>query len=349
MKKNKDGMLGFSMLGLLLFFMTIGVTSVLSIIVYHFVNEASGGNIVAICFSVLGMISFGAFVCTLFDILRRKRMVERPAKLILEATQKIASGDFSVRLSSIHEFANYDQYDLIYQNINAMTEELSRNEVLKNDFISNVSHEIKTPLSVIQNYAKTLQNDNIDEEKKQECLKGLIEQSKRLSALISNILKLNKLENQKLIPEKDEFDLSELVRVCIIDFESLFERKKLELVCDIDDIKIVNSESLLELVFNNLISNAIKFTPEGGKITITLKDDGEYAILSVQDTGCGISKEVGQHIFEKFYQGDTSRASEGNGLGLALVKKVIDVIGGEISVESKVGVGSKFTIKLKKD
>ena len=275
-------------------------------------------------------------------------MVEKPVNKILYATERIAMGDFSVKLELEHDYNKYDEYDLIFDNINTMTAELSRNEILKNDFISNVSHEIKTPLAVMQNYAKALQLNNIDDKKRKEYLKGLILQSNKISNLISNILKLNKLDNQEIVPEIMEFDLGELVRTCTLGFEQLMEDKCLELVCDIDDIDIVSSRDLLEIVINNLISNAIKFTEQGGKICISLKAENDSAVIKVKDTGCGISQEIGEHIFDKFYQGDTSRANEGNGLGLAIVKRVIDLIGGEIAVESSINVGSTFIIKLKR-
>jgi len=291
----------------------------------------------------------GAFVCTLCDKLRRKVMIEQPVKKILDATEAIASGDFTVKITHVHDYHRFDQYDLIFDNINTMTAELSKNELLKNDFISNVSHEIKTPLSVIQNYAKSLQNENLPNEKKQEYLNALVIQTKKLSDLISNILKLNKLENQHVLPEIEYFDLSELVRMCAISFENLIDQKEIDLSCDIDEINIKSSPSLIELAINNLISNAIKFTPLKGKISITLKNLDKYAKIQIQDNGCGISKDVGEHIFEKFYQGDKTRSSEGNGLGLSLVKRVIDTLGGQIIVESKVNIGSTFTILLNKE
>lgn len=347
--KNKKRYIGFSLIGFVLFFLTITITSTACIFVYYFVTKASNGNIWAVGFSVLGTILFGAVVCCLCDIFRRKKMIEKPLKMILDATEKIAAGDFNVRLVPLHEFIKYDEYDFIFNNLNTMAQELSKNEILKTDFISNVSHEIKTPLTVIQNYAKALQKDNLSDEKKLEFLNGLTLQTKKLSDLISNILKLNKLENQQIIPEIEEFDLSELLRISALSYENLLEKKNIKLKCDIDEIKIVSSETLLEIVFNNLISNAIKFTDNGGEIFISLKEEGNCAVIKIKDTGCGISKEVGTYIFDKFYQGDTSRSAEGNGLGLSLVKKVIDLIGGEISVESKLGVGSTFSVKLKKE
>lgn len=349
MKKRRDSGVKFSFAGFVLFFFTILISSTFSIVAFYFATAKSNGNVTIVAISVLSIILVFTIICTLSDILRRKLMVERPVKRILNATQKIASGDFSIKLTHEHNYERYDEYDLIFDNINTMTAELSKNELLKNDFISNVSHEIKTPLAVIQNYAKLLQNEKLAKEKKQECLNGLIIQTKRLSELISNILKLNKLENQQIVPEIEEFDLAELVRVCTLNFENIIEKKNISLNCDIDEMKITSSANMLEIVINNLISNAIKFTNNNGQITISLKQDSSYAIIKVTDTGCGISSEIGEHIFEKFYQGDTSRSSEGNGLGLALVKKVIDLLGGHISVESKVGVGSTFMVKLKKD
>ena len=348
MKKRKDE-IGFSIVGFFLFFLTIALAATASIFIYYLANEKTNGNTWVVVFSVLGIIVFCAILCTFVDIIRRRAMVGKPVKKILDATEKIASGDFSVKLIPLHEYDRYDQYDLIFENINTMTAELNKNELLKTDFISNVSHEIKTPLAVIQNYAKALQNSNISNDKKEEYLKGLIIQTKKLSDLITNILKLNKLENQQIMPEIEEFDLAELVRVCTLGFESIIEKKQQTLEVDIDEIKIVSSESLIEIVLNNLISNAIKFTDKNGTIAISLKQENSYAVIKVKDTGCGISSQIGEHIFDKFYQGDTSHIAEGNGLGLALVKKVIDVLGGEISVESKVGQGSTFVVKLKKE
>ena len=229
-----------------------------------------------------------------------------------------------------------------------MANELSKSEVLKNDFIANVSHEIKTPLAVIQNYAKALKNPSLDNEVKNKYLDNLTEACQKLNGLITNILKLNKLENQKLIPEIKEYNLSNLLAIQVLQFESLIEKKEIDLVCEIEeDLFIKNEESYLEIIFNNLMSNAIKFSNPKGIIYVGLKKEKQNYHITFKDTGCGIDKETGKHIFDKFYQGDTSRSKEGNGLGLALVKRVIDIIGGSISVESEIGVGTKFTIMIK--
>ena len=347
MKNRRNS--NFSILGFFLFFLTIAFTSTITLFVYIMANKQSNGNTLIVISSVLLTIVFGALVCTIIDIIRRRKMVERPVQMILDATKKIAAGNFKVKLVPLHDYFKYDEYDIIFENINKMTTELCQNEILKNDFISNVSHEIKTPLSIIQNYAKLLENENLEQNKKIEYIKGLTIQTKKLSELITNILKLNKLENQEIVAEIKEIDFSELVRTTALNFENMLEIKKLELICDIEEVKIISSETLLEIVLNNLISNAVKFTDNGGKIFISLKQKDNFCILKVRDTGCGMTKEIGEHIFDKFYQGDTSHASEGNGLGLALVKKVIDIIGGEIFVESIVGKGTLFTIKLKRN
>ena len=288
-----------------------------------------------------------ATFCTVFDWIRRKITVERPTKKILKATEKIAEGDFTTRLEITHEYSKYNEYDLIMENLNKMAIELQKNEVLKTDFISNVSHEIKTPLAVIQNYSTLLQDETLDSETRKNYSKTLISASKRITDLITNILKLNKLENQEIQEKHEAFNLTEALAENVVEFETIIEKKNLELNCDFDEVAIFSSKSLLEIVWNNLISNAIKFTPDGGKIDITLKRKDKNVEIKVIDTGCGMTSETGAKIFEKFYQGDTSHSSAGNGLGLALVKKVIDILGGEIAVQSEINKGSTFTIILK--
>ena len=273
-------------------------------------------------------------------------MIERPLKEILKATEKIASGDFSVRLEPKHPYGSYDEYDLIKEYLNIMVADLSKSEILKSDFISNVSHEIKTPVAVIKNYSVLLEKEN-DLEKRAQYRRELVRASNRLSNLVGNILKLNKLENQELIVEKKAFRLDGALEEAIVAFESQIEKKELEIECDLEEISIVSSESHLEIVWNNLISNAIKFTEKGGKVGVSCKWVDGMATVEISDTGCGIDAETGKHIFDKFYQGDTSHSGEGNGLGLALVKKVIDTLGGEISVKSELGKGTTFTVRLK--
>ena len=346
MKKRKATPAGFSIVGAISFFILIAVIMQMAILVYDYIRDRTD-NITWIAVLILIEIIILASFCTVFDWIRRKITVERPTKKILKATEKIAEGDFATRLEITHEYSKYNEYDLIMENLNKMAIELQKNEVLKTDFISNVSHEIKTPLAVIQNYAMLLQDDTLDSETRKNHAKTLIAASKRITDLITNILKLNKLENQEIQEKHEKFNLTEALSESVVEFETIIEKKNLELNCDFDDVNIFSSKSLLEIVWNNLISNAIKFTPENGKIDISLKRKGKDAEIKVTDTGCGMTSEVGAKIFEKFYQGDTSHATQGNGLGLALVKKVIDILGGEISVQSEVNKGSTFTILLK--
>lgn len=291
---------------------------------------------------------FLSFLLCVFDAIRRKITIERPIKRILRATERITAGDFKARIEPLHGLENANELDEIIKNFNIMSEELSGTETLRTDFIANVSHELKTPLSIIQNYATMLQNPNITTERQVEYAKTISEASRRLTSMITNILKLNKLENQQIFPEVRKYDLGNQLCDCILGFEEEFEKKELDIKTDIDEQIMVDTDSqLLELVWNNLLSNAVKFTGTGGVITISLKTESEYAVVHIQDTGCGISTEVGTHIFEKFYQGDKSHATVGNGLGLALMKRVIDIVGGEISVKSELGKGTLFVVKLK--
>lgn len=339
---------GFSILGFFLFFLTIATTTSCSILVFNAINNYTDKQYL-ISLAVLGNILVGTFICVVIDIFRRKFMVDKPTNKILDATSEIAKGNFDVKLKIKHRHNKYDEYDKIMENINKMSDELSKNEILKTDFISNVSHEIKTPLSIIQNYSVILKNENLSKQERENYLNELTNATKRLSNLITNILKLNKLENHKLDFDTSKFNLGEELGASVVSFEELAEKKGLELDCDIDDAYIVSSKELLDIVWNNVLSNAIKFTPKNGKISVVLSQNDAFVIVKISDTGVGMSKETGSRIFDKFYQGETSHSGEGNGLGLSLVKKVIDILGGEISVESELGKGTTFTIKLKKD
>ena len=288
------------------------------------------------------------FLFGTIDYVRRKLMVDRPVKIITEATEQIMQGDFSVRVRPMHG-AGMEGFNQIGMAINAMAAELSGTETLRTDFIANVSHELKTPLAVMGNYATMLQRPGITEDEKNEYAKAISEAARKLAQLITNILKLNKLENQQIFPQPQEFDLGEQLCECLLGFEDAWEAKNLEIETDIeDDVRIKSDPELLSLVWNNLISNAVKFTPDGGTIGLSLKTEGSSVVVQVRDTGCGMKPEVGQHIFEKFYQGDTSHATQGNGLGLALVKRVVDILSGEIGVQSVYGTGSTFTVKFKR-
>lgn len=289
------------------------------------------------------------FISALFsilDITRRKWSVDRPTQKIQELMKELMKGNYKAR-ATCQGFGIAKEFEDIMAGLNLMAEELSGVETLKTDFISNVSHEMKTPLTVIQNYGTLLQSPGITEEQRQEYAKVITEQTKKMSVLITNILKLNKLENQQIFPKNERFELGEQLCECMLGFENAWEEKQIELDVNIQENVLISADKeLLSLVWNNLMSNAVKFTPKGGTIAISLHQEGDKAIVMVQDTGCGMNAETGKNIFKKFYQGDTSHATQGNGLGLALVKRVIDIMNADISVSSTVGVGTTFTVKL---
>lgn len=344
MKKNKR--LRRALLGYLGFFLVVAITVTAAVMIYSLVNETYGGDRKAISLIML-VVCFGlTLICTFIDSIRRRYTVDRSVERILEATEMIMQGNFDVRLTPRHSYQNYDDLDLIMANVNEMAEELSKNEVLKSDFISSVSHEIKTPIAIIQNYATALTDKNLSEEKRTDYLKTLTQATKRLNDLVMNVLKLNKLENQRLEPKFEKVCLEGMLAEAVFGFEDLIEQKSINLTCDLDEVFIYSSATHLEIIWNNLLSNAVKFTPEGGNIQISLKRRGDKAVVKFKDDGIGMDEETGKRIFDKFYQGDTSRKTEGNGLGLALVKKTVSVLGGKISLESQLGQGSTFTVTL---
>lgn len=335
----------YTLMGFVGFLLVTGFNVSIGIVVYSLIQEKSNEYVSIL---IIGLIILSSLLCSVIDYVRRRLTIQEPLEEIMIATEMMSNGNFKIDLTPNHPYEYYDEFDNIKISLNKMAKELSKSEILKNDFIASVSHEIKTPLFVIQNYAKELQNKNCTEEQKEKYLLNLQDSCVRLSNLVMNILKLNKLENQELIQDIKKFNLSELLINQVLQYEELIEKKQIELNCDIEEDLIINSEkSYLEIIFNNLISNAIKFTETNGKIDISLKKDEEKYIIKVSDTGCGMDKETGMRIFEKFYQGDTSHSKEGNGLGLSLVKKVIDILGGKISVESELGKGTSFTVVIR--
>ena len=338
----------------IIFFLTVGfAVSCCMMLFLNILADSMGLQFDADNIAVAAKLTFGnVILITLIfgtiDYIRRKMMVDRPVRIITEAAEKIMQGDFSARVAPMNG-SGMEGFNQIGVAINRMAEELSGTETLRTDFIANVSHELKTPLAVMGNYATMLQRPGITAEEKNEYAKAISEAARRLAQLITNILKLNKLENQQIFPTPQVFDLSEQLRESLLGFEDAWETKNLEIETDMeDDVCIRSDPELLSLVWNNLISNAVKFTPDGGTVGVSLKTEGGSVVVQVRDTGCGMKPETGMHIFEKFYQGDTSHATQGNGLGLALVKRVVDILDGEISVQSVYGQGSTFTVKFKR-
>ena len=288
-----------------------------------------------------------AVILTLFTRRKIRTTYEEPMHKLAEATSRVANGDFSVYVPALHTQDKWDYLDVMIMDFNKMVEELGSIETLKTDFVSNVSHEMKTPIAIIKNYAELLKSEHITAEQRKEYAEDIEGAAMRLSNLISNILKLNKLENQRITPEVEVYDVSRQLCECILHFEEAWDEKEIDLETQIEDVIMVKAdESLLELVWNNLLSNAIKFTESGGTITVRQISDEGFVKIAVSDTGCGMGSDVMNHIFDKFYQGDTSHSKEGNGLGLALVKRVLELLDGDIQVFSEEGRGTTFLVTL---
>lgn len=284
---------------------------------------------------------------TLYTRYQMKKAYEIPMQTLAKATSRVAHGDFSVFVPTINTPDKWDYLDIMIMDFNTMVEELGSMETLKTDFFSNVSHEFKTPLAVIYNNAQLLDKDKVPDEERKEYTRNILKASKRLADLIMNMLKLNKLEKQTIQPAPESYDLCRQLCECALQFEDAWEKKNIEFEADIEDrLMIVADPGLLELVWTNLLLNAVKFTPSGGTVTLRQISDKDSVIVSVADTGCGMDEATIAHIYDKFYQGDSSHSTEGNGLGLSLVKRILQLSEGTIAVESELGRGSVFTVKL---
>jgi len=297
------------------------------------------------------LIAYWGFVLVglnLFIIVLLRRRVLIPIQKMSSAARRVAGGDLTVRIDPIRKDGKKDLTELMFDDFNSMVRELGSIEMLTGDFVSNVSHEIKTPLAVIQGYAAALQKEQLTEQQRCEYANTIITASEKLNALVGNILKLSKLENQTILLAWEEYDLCAQLTECALGFEEIWEHKNITFTAQMEDSAMIRADrKMLEIVWNNLLSNALKFTEPGGSVTLTQTCEQGFLIVTVSDTGCGMDTETMQRIFDKFYQGDTSRAQEGNGLGLALAMRVVKLLGGTISVESCPGEGSVFTVRLK--
>lgn len=271
------------------------------------------------------------------------RHIFKPINHISRAMTNVAKGDFSVRLNyrgAVKELENMSD------NFNSMVHELGNMEALRNDFVVTISHEFKTPLAAIEGYATILRNPELTLEEYREFLQKITESIKQLAHLSSSILMISNLENKELITERKHFRLDEQIRQAVLLLEPLWAGKNLTLNIDLDHVMYFSNEDLLMQVWINLINNAVKFTPKNGEINILLKESVKEVQITVSDTGVGMTPEVQKYIFDKFYKEDRSGSIDGNGLGLALVKRIVDLSHGKISVQSEPGFGSSFTVTL---
>ncbi|SCN44416.1 Sensor histidine kinase YclK [Bacillus cereus] len=309
--------------------------------------EVNVSSFVAFLISDMVGFIFIVLIWTLIGILMRPKR-EAMIWTIIEPIQKIAKGDFSVKIR------NEEKYDgeigVLVKSINDMTDELNAMEKMRQEFVSNVSHEIQSPLTSIKGFARALQDNNLSEEKRKHYLTIIETETTRLSKLSQNLLKLTLLESEEYTPERVTYRLDQQLKQTVLNSEPLWAEKEIELDLDLEKVHITADQESMSQVWINLIHNSIKFTPSRGTITIQLQEYEKFVEIRIRDTGIGISEEQKQHIFERFYKADSSRNRTygGSGLGLAIVKKVLDLHQGKIKVESEEGNGTEFIVCIPK-
>lgn len=323
-------------------FDNIGVARIEDCFVMLKTSQTGSSDIKQIWFNVIWTTGFFTiFVALIINSLTIKTVI-KPIKAVSDAMQQVTRGNFDIQL----EVVGNDEISVLQRNFNTMTDGLKQNEEMSKNFASIVSHEYKTPIAAITGYAQLLYNGGLEEEEEKQYIKTILEQSKRLSNLSVNMLQLARLDSNTVGMSKEMFSLDEQIRNVIVNMENLWEQKNIEMDINLDKAQVYCNSQMLYHVWENLLSNAIKFTPENGKITVTCQVSDNYAVVKVADTGCGILPENIPHIFERFYKSDSEVNADGNGLGLAITQKIIQLSGGKVSVESEAGKGSLFTVTL---
>lgn len=300
-------------------------------------------------YPLIGAITLSCIIIGLvLSVITSKFILSRLRK-IQDGMTEISKGNFKIRLKEHDKKEKLTEFGALERTFNQMASDLDGIELFRNDFINNFSHEFKTPIVSIKGFARQLQSESLSDAQRREYVEIIASESDRLAKMSTNILLLTKLENQQIVSEKTLFSLDEQIRGAIILLENLWSKKNIEF--DLDRIDVVYysfNEEMLSHVWINLITNAINFTPDNGKITITLSEDSETVTCSVEDNGIGMDEETVSRIFEKFFQGDKSHHAVGNGIGLNIVKRIITLAGGDISVRSEPNKGSIFTVTLPK-
>ena len=281
------------------------------------------------------------FILTLAAGMGRSKL--RPMNDLVHAMHAVSRGDFSVRVDA--EDVPGDMGELA-NSFNDMATELGGLEMFRKDFINNFSHEFKTPIVSIRGFAKQLERDDLTDEQRREYLNIIVTESDRLANMASNVLLLSKLENQTIVSDRQDYPLDEQLRRCVLLLEKQWSEKELEPDVELENITYRGNEEMMGHVWVNLLSNAIKFSPKGGRLTVRLIREQDMAVCSISDEGPGMDEQTRRRVFEKFYQGDTAHATEGNGLGLALVQRIVDLCQGRVDVQSEPGAGSTFTVTL---
>lgn len=322
----------------LIFLFTMGIAFAGTQLLIHFgiLNQSDFERVPLFGFCLASVI-IGTILSALFS---RKPL--KPMREIMQATDKIADGDYSVRL----DLKGMEEFKTLSNKFNHMAEELGSVEMLRSDFVNNFSHEFKTPIVSIRGFAKALKWEDLTDKEREEYLDIIINESERLSDLSNNVLYLSKIQNQSILTDKHNYNLTEQIRLVIALLDKKFSLKNLEIIFDSEEYYITANEEMLKQVWINLLDNAIKFSPTNEKIQITSSTNDDNINISISNEGEGISKEALPHIFDRFYQGDVSHAANGNGLGLAIVKKIVQLHNGEIFVTSELNHDTTFTVTL---
>ncbi len=333
----------FSSFVLILFAITGGTTAIIFFTLYGILNLQGiyPNAFLLIAAMTISSVAIGAILAAIAP----KFFLDRLTR-ISRGMREIARGNFKTRVPESDKGNALSEFGELERSFNQMASDLDGIEIFRNDFINNFSHEFKTPIVSIRGFARQLQSGRLDEATKKEYIEIIVNESERLANMSSNILLLTKLENQQIVSEKTEFDLDEQIRSCILLLEKSWSEKNIELDIELDPIKYVFNEEMLSHVWINLLSNAIKFTSDGGTVKCRLYLSGTAVICEISDNGIGMTAEVRERIFEKFYQGDSSHSINGNGIGLNIVHRIITLANGSIEVASEPGVGSRFTVTL---
>jgi len=350
--KNKKKKRRFSLTLLLsaVVFMVLIIASAfalacVTILVKYGVIDASVDDL-AISDAVWFIVLISIVIGTAFTMLIGKIPL-KPINMIIDRINGLAAGDYKTEISFSPPISNHPAFKELSESLNKLSSELQNTEMLSEDFINNFSHEFKTPIVSIAGMAKLLKKGNLSDEQKEQYLDAIEEESMRLSYMATNVLNMTRVENQSILTNLSEYNLSEQIRSCILLLEERWAGKSIELQLEFDEYIIEANEELMKQTFINLLDNAIKFSPKYGTVAVSIKEtDGKYRV-TVSNTGNEIAPENMERIWNKFYQCDESHATEGNGVGLAIVKKIVELHGGEISVECKNGITS-FTVVIDK-
>ena len=309
-----------------------------------YLNDVAGVRIVCAFIDDIGwLLIFNTLIAGLITSFINAKLLE-PITRLSKAMKEVSRGDFEQHLETNSRIAEVGES---YQSFNVMTKELRATEVLQMDFVSNVSHEFKTPINAIEGYTMLLQGEELSQEQ-EEYVEKILFNTQRLSGLVGNILLLSKLENQNIPMKKTEYRLDEQIRQAFLSLETKWTEKEIGFQVELEEVKYTGNEGLFMHIWINLLDNAIKFSPSKGTITMFLKQEQDSVKFILEDEGPGIEDDVKSRIFDKFYQVDGSHKAEGNGLGLALVKRIVDSAGGTIKAENREYGGCRFVIELPK-